>query len=57
MRLDEFAPTNAELDETRGMPEQVAIGYIRAQRKAHGGRRTDRPFGDLFGGMFGNGTA
>lgn len=66
MKLIEIMPTKQEEQLTAGMPEQVAIGYIRARRKANGARGIDLgnrggtvpPFaglGDLFGGMFGNG--
>jgi hypothetical protein len=39
--LEDIAPTKHELAVTTGgrMPEQVAIGYIRAVHRANGGRR------------------
>jgi hypothetical protein len=57
MNLDDFRPSEAELEATDGMPEQVAIGFIRASRRAMGGRRRyDRsytPAGDLLHRIFG----
>jgi hypothetical protein len=41
------------------MPEQVRIGYIRAMRKAHGGKRSPEDaggLGDLFGDLFRKGN-
>lgn len=56
IKLDALAPSHAELDLTTGMPEQVAIGYVRAMRKANGGKRFDftKPgdLSDLFPGIF-----
>jgi hypothetical protein len=37
--LNDVHPRPAELADTNGMPEQVAIGYICAERKANGGKR------------------
>lgn len=58
--LDDFAPTRAEQRTLAAatptpMPEQVKIGYLRAMRKANGGRRVEGEYselGDLFGEMF-----
>lgn len=33
MTLEDFRPSQEETDLTEDMPEQVAIGYIRARRK------------------------
>jgi hypothetical protein len=43
IQLEDIAPTKHELAVTTGggMPEQVAIGYIRAVHRANGGRRDD----------------
>jgi hypothetical protein len=43
IQLEDIAPTRHELAVTTGggMPEQVAIGYIRAVHRANGGRRDD----------------
>lgn len=35
MTLDDIRPTPEEVEETARMPEQVAVGFIRAKRKAH----------------------
>lgn len=35
MTLDDIRPTPEELEATARMPEQVAVGFIRAKRKAH----------------------
>lgn len=47
-QLQDMAPTAAELAQTtdKGMPEQVAIGFLRAHRQAHSGKRGI--FSDLF---------
>lgn len=57
MQLEDFAPTRKENAMIADMPEQVAIGYLRAARKANGGKRIDDAggLGDLFGGIFKNG--
>ena len=39
MDLNDVHPTPAKLADTNGMPGQVAIGYIRAEREADGGTR------------------
>lgn len=58
LTLEDFAPSREEhrIISDLGLPEQVAIGYIRAMRKAHGGKRADTSGfgspGDLFGGLF-----
>jgi hypothetical protein len=43
IQLEDIAPTKHELAVTTGggMPEQVAIGYIRAVTTANAGRRDD----------------
>jgi hypothetical protein len=43
IQLDDIAPTRYELDVTSGggMPEQVAISYIRALHRANTGGRDD----------------
>jgi hypothetical protein len=43
MTLDEISPNEMEREAIAGMPEQVAIGYIRASRRAMGGRRLFDP--------------
>ena len=50
MTFEELAPSKTEEQLTEGMPEQVRIGYVRARRKAHGGRRVED--NKLFGGLF-----
>jgi len=53
MTFEELAPSKTEEQLTAGWPEQVRIGYVRARRKAHGGRRVeDNP---IFGGLFDQG--
>jgi hypothetical protein len=52
MRLQDFAPTKHEndvlFDAVHPWHEQVAIGYLRAWRHAHGGKRSDgRPIMDF----------
>jgi hypothetical protein len=49
--LIDFRPTDAELQLICDMPEQVAIGYLRARRKANGGR-SDEPLSDIFDKFF-----
>jgi hypothetical protein len=39
MDLNDVHPTPAKLADTNDMPEQVAIGYIRAEREVNGGTR------------------
>jgi hypothetical protein len=47
LALEDFAPTRHEKAEIAAYPEQVAIGYLRAWRKANGGKRSDgRPIYD-----------
>lgn len=50
-------PTKNEKALTKDMPEQVAIGYIKAKRAKEGVPEQDSAsnLGDLFGGIFGNG--
>jgi hypothetical protein len=62
LNLENLAPTDHERTLVNGMPEQVAIGYLRARRKHLHGRRDNGPTGtprdglldltDLFGGIF-----
>lgn len=60
MALEDFAPTSTENEMMRAAGvlgcEQVAIGWLRAARKANRGRRYDDPsnggLGDIFGGLF-----
>lgn len=50
MTFEDIKPSDHELALTTycGMPEQVAIGYIQAARRANGGRRDEGPnFFDL----------
>lgn len=44
--------TKAEAEETKDMPEQVAIGYIKAKRAKEGAPQGNS-LNDLFGGIFG----
>ena len=39
MDLNDVHPTPAKLADTNGMPDQVGIGYIRAEREANGRKR------------------
>ncbi|WP_301119869.1 hypothetical protein [Mycolicibacterium fortuitum] len=39
LTLNDLHPTDAELEATDGMPEQVAVGWIRAARRVNHGRR------------------
>ncbi len=43
MTLEDFAPTQHESEVIHGLrlPTQVGIGYLRAWRKANGGKRSD----------------
>lgn len=49
--------TAGEKALTKDMPDQVAIGFIKARRAAEGPPKdaatTPNPFGGLFGGPFG----
>ncbi len=63
--LEDIAPSREEsaavthaaekIGVKSGLPEQVAIGYILARRKANGGKREtgEQGLGDLFGKFFG----
>lgn len=55
LRLEDFAPTRHESEMVAQYPEQVAIGYLRAARKANKDKRIgdgDTGLGNLFGGLF-----
>lgn len=45
MSFEDIQPSDHELALTthKGMPEQVAIGHIKAARRANGGKRVDGP--------------
>ena len=43
-------PSKEEKELTKNMPDQVAIGYIKAKRKKEGNPVPN--IGDLFGGIF-----